>query len=179
MGRRRPGHDACVQLQLLTDPDRHIHVVLLYVCTYISRTLAGVRIHHIRCITTTTVVAYSSSTCIWLPHRKSRLVELVEKLHMPVEEHVQQRYEQIFQAKERYQAVLKKKARLLVVFTPSCTKAKFASILMRDLCTNQVREYRRVYVVYTLQPPCRHTYIYTISPYIHCPGRRSQGEKSW
>ena len=110
MGRRRPGHDVCVQLQLLTDPDRHIHVVLLYVCTYISRDLAGVRIHLIHCITTTTVVAYSSSTCIWLLHRKSQLVKLVEKLHKPVDDHVKERYEQIFQAKERYQAVLRKKA---------------------------------------------------------------------
>ena len=155
-----------------------MHVVLLYVCTYISRDLACVRIHHIHFITTTIVAAYSSSTCIWLPHRKSRLVKLVEKLHKPVDDHVKERYQQIFEAKERYQAVLRKKARLSVVFTLPCIKATFAGILVHDWCKNCVHECRRVYVVYTLRPPCTRTYTYTTPPYTHCPGHRSQGETS-
>ena len=72
--------------------------------------MACVRIRHIHFITDTTIVAYSHPTCIYRPHRKSRLVKLVEKLHTPVDDHVRDRYEQIFQAKERYQAVLKEKA---------------------------------------------------------------------
>ena len=44
-------------------------------------------------------------------------MKLVEKLHQPVDDHVRARYERIFLAKERYQAVLKKKARVPVAFT--------------------------------------------------------------
>ena len=172
VGRRRPGHYVHVQLQLLADPDRHIHVVLLYVPTYICRDLACVRIHHIHFITTTIIAAYSSSTCIWLPHRKSRLVKLVEKLHKPVDDHVKERYQQIFQAKERYQAVLREKARLSVVFTLPYIKATFVCILMGDWCTNHIRKCHRVYVVCPLRPPCTHTFT------LHCPGLTSPGEKS-
>ena len=126
--------------------------------------------HHNRCIL--------APTCIYRPHRKSRLVKLVEKLHAPVDEHCRDRYEQIFQAKERYQAVLKEKARLSVLFTLPYIKAMFVGILMCDWCTNHVRICHRVYGVCTLRPPCTYTYTYTTPPYIHGPGRRSPGEKS-
>ena len=48
-------------------------------------------------------------------------MKLVEKMHKPVDDHVQARYERIFAAKERYATVLKKKARVPVTFTSLCT----------------------------------------------------------
>ena len=44
-------------------------------------------------------------------------MKLVEKMHKPVDDHVQARYERIFAVKERYATLLKKKARVPVTFT--------------------------------------------------------------
>ena len=45
-----------------------------------------------------------------MSHRKSRLVKLVEKLHIPVDKHIQERYGRIQATKERYSVEQRQKA---------------------------------------------------------------------